>query len=141
LLLLKFSRIENIPCVVNHHLEVRFRLELSNLINSLSQVFPSQHDVLDILQWNGQQGNGIDSSCTVSDLVHCQAVDLVHYTSSLRNVFNLDVLLLQLEEQFNLTVDQDVHFVVVLGLLEDLIASLEHLTLDMEDYLFICLNA
>jgi hypothetical protein len=46
---LDVSRVENISGVIDHNLEIGFSLELGHFINSLSQIFPSEHNVLDVL--------------------------------------------------------------------------------------------
>ena len=137
LLLLQLSAIEHISGVIDHYLKVGLHLKLGHLFNSLPEILSSKHDVLDVLQRDGQQSNRVDSPSTVSDLVHGQAVNLIQDATALFYIFNLNVLIFESEEQFNLTCSEDVDFIVVLVLLENFVAKLEDLRLDMEDELFV----
>ena len=120
LLLLQFSAIEYVTGVIDHNLKVGLHLELGHFFDSLPQILPSKHNILNVLQRNGEQCDRVDGPSTVSDLVHGEAVDLVHDATTFFDVFNLNILVLKSEEQFNLTGSEDVHFVVVLVLLENL---------------------
>lgn len=118
----EFTAVEHIPGVVNHDLILRLALFLDDLINSLAQILAAQHDILNVLQGERQQGNRVHGFCTVCDLVEGQTVDLVHDGATIGERLDLDVLVLELEEHFDLAVDEDIDLVVILVLLEDLVA-------------------
>ena len=52
---LQLAAVEDIPSVVNQHLVLCFSLLLGDGVNTLPQVFSSQHDVLNVLEREGQK--------------------------------------------------------------------------------------
>lgn len=93
-LLLQLPGIESVSSVINHDLHLALSLELGHSVDSLAKVLPSEHDVLNVLQRDGQQGDRVYGPGTVGNLVHSQTTDLVHDTASLADGFNSDVLVL-----------------------------------------------
>ena len=103
LLLLQFSAVEYVTGVINHNLKVGLHLELGHLFDSLPQILPSKHNILNVLQRNGEQSDRVDGPSTVSNFVHGETVDLVHDATTFFDIFNLNILVLESEAQFNLT--------------------------------------
>lgn len=127
---------------VEHWLEFRLFVLVHDIVDPLLQVLPSQHDVLEIGEADGHHGDGGHGTGAIYDLIHGQAADLIEYlTARLAVLHNDRVFVLQSEEHFNLAVDQDVHFVVILILNKDVLARLEYLVSEHENQLLVGLNA
>lgn len=127
---------------VEHWLEFGLFVLVHDVVDPLLQVLPSQHDVLEVGEADGHHGDGGHGAGTIDDLIHGQAADLIEYlTARLAVLHNDRVFVLQSKEHFNLAVDQDVHFVVILILNKYVLASLEYLVSEHENQLLVGLNA